>query len=93
VNAALGWPETAPLRVHPLHLIEPVDLLLVDLWRRCRGGEPGPFGGGGPGPLPEAGGVLDQAVCTMESLAVIEAAYQAVRPKPARRSGPPVDDK
>jgi hypothetical protein len=37
------------------------------------------------GHLPEAGGLLDQANCTMESLAIIEAAYQELRPRPGRK--------
>ena len=77
-----------------MHLLDDLDYLLVDLWQRCRGGSvtgeirgmaagaivSDPIGGH----LPESGGVLDQANCTMESLAVLEAAYQAIRPKPGQ---------
>lgn len=43
----------------------------------------GPIGGH----LPESGGVLDQANCTLESLAILEAAYQAIKPKPGDKGG------
>ena len=91
MSPALGFPDWAPLRVHPMHLIDEDDRLLVALWSQCRGGEvTGRIGGMAAGIivsgpigaiLPEAGGMLDQANCTMESLAVIEAAFQALKPK------------
>jgi hypothetical protein len=78
-----------------MHVIDREDELLLDLWQRCRGGNvTGQIGGMAAGiilsdpiggHLPEAGGVLDQANCTMESLAIIEAAYQALRPRPGRK--------
>lgn len=94
MNADLGFPPDAPLRIHPVHILDADDYALVDLWQACRGGEvsgqivgmAAGFIGSRPlgGHLPESGGVLDQAACTMASLAVIEAAYQAVRPRPGR---------
>jgi len=43
-------------------------LTLLRLWRARR-----------EGALPETGGALDQAACTMESLAVIDGAVAALR--------------
>lgn len=83
--------------MHPSYLLDEDDYLLVDLWSACRGGEvAGAIGGMAAGAigsapigghLPESGGVLDQVNCTMESLAVIEAAFQALKPKPGEKSG------
>jgi hypothetical protein len=74
-----------------MYLVDREDELLLNLWQRCRGGSvTGQIGGMAAGillsdpiggHLPEAGGVLDQANCTMESLAILEAAYQALRPR------------
>ncbi|MEO6434867.1 MAG: hypothetical protein ABIP55_03775 [Tepidisphaeraceae bacterium] len=75
-----------------MHVVDEEDRLLVTLWAQCRGGEvTGRIGGMAAGIivsgpigaiLPETGGMLDQVNCTMESLAVIEAAFQALKPKP-----------
>lgn len=98
MSDALGFPAEAPLRVHPAYLLDEEDFLLVDLWASCRGGEiTGTIGGMAAGAigsapiggrLPESGGVLDQVNCTMESLAVIEATFQALKPKPGEKGGP-----
>lgn len=81
--------------MHPVHILDEEDFLLVGLWQSCRGGTvTGRSGGMAPGMiasdpigghLPEAGGVLDQANCTMESLAVIETVHQALQIKPGER--------
>ena len=97
MNPELGFPAHAPLRVHPVHILDDEDFLLVDLWQACRGGEisglvsgmaagaivSGPIGGH----LPEPGGVLDQVNCVVEGLAVIESAFLAVKPKPGKNDG------
>ncbi len=63
----------AELVVHPLSVLDGEDLLLIELHRTRQGGM------GGEGPLPEAGGYLDQAACTMASLALMGAAQAALR--------------
>lgn len=78
--------------MHPAYILDEEDYLLVELWARCRGAEVNGMIGGmaagmiasGPiaGRLPESGGLLDQANCTLESLAILEAAYQVLKPKP-----------
>lgn len=49
------------------------------LWQAWRGGE---FGGG---PLPDPGGVNDQAAWLFDAFAVMERAWAALRPKPDPR--------
>ncbi|HSF93784.1 MAG TPA: hypothetical protein VLA52_02075 [Thermohalobaculum sp.] len=73
-----AWVGLAPagiaaLRVHPAHVIDDEDLLLLELWRA---GDGGLMGGG---PLPEAGGLLDQAAATLASLAVLGATAAKLR--------------
>lgn len=61
----IGWPE---LRVHPVHLLEPEDHLLLELLHSSSAGL------AGPGHLPGVGGVMDQAACTWASLGVMRRA-------------------
>lgn len=46
---------------------------MLRVWQWSRGGF------GGPGHLPESGGVLDQPVLMMDALAVMDAAYAKMR--------------
>ena len=67
----------AELSVHPRHLIDEDLGPMMTLWAAWRGGM-------GAGPLPEAGGLLNQAACTMASLAVALAADAALSRKTDR---------
>lgn len=60
---------------HPLAVLDAEHRVLLDLASAAGGGG---FGGGN---LPEAGGVLDQSVATMESVAIIRRTWQALRSK------------
>lgn len=60
--------------MHPLVLLDGDDLGLLEIWREWRGG------GFGRGPLPFAGGIAEQPACVMASLAIMEGAYQKLRP-------------
>lgn len=75
VLPALGYPEQAPLRVHPLHLVGDEDRLAWQLYCEWRGG------GMAAGALPEAGGTLDQACCTMASFAWLGHVERLLKPE------------
>ena len=62
-------------RIHPIHLIDAEAWLAWDLFGEYRGG------GMGGGHLPEAGGSLDQAACTMASFSILAGAVEILRPK------------
>ncbi len=74
----IGWPE---LRIHPLHLLDEEDFVLLQLWRASQGGL------SGPGPLPEAGGLLDQPACVMACFDVMSAAEAAIKKAVRREHG------
>ena len=73
-----GDPWTLPeigidvLRVNPRYLVEPDALAFLDVWFAYRGG------GMGRGPLPDAGGYLDQAAWTMDAFRICFAVASAV---------------
>lgn len=48
---------------------------MLELWQSWRAGG---FGGG---PLPFAGGAAEQPCCVMESLRIMEGAYQRLKPR------------
>lgn len=50
------------MRVHPLHLLEPEDLALFDLWRLYRRGH-----------LPHAGGAAEQPTYLLDAFALMDA--------------------
>ena len=56
------------LTVHPVHILDPDDYALLRLHAAHESGH-----------LPEAGGALDQAACTMDSLAAIGGTLAALR--------------
>lgn len=64
----------ADLRVHPKHLLDDVDYVLVELWRAWRGTEMG------RGPLPFAGGMAEQPSCVMAAFGVMEDAAHKLAP-------------
>lgn len=61
------------LRIHPRYLIDPSASLAVDLAIAQQGGG---FGGG---PLPQAGGWLDQAASTMHAILIVSNAMARIR--------------
>lgn len=71
-----GWslPEIgiALLRVHPSHLVGDEALLALQLWRLWQGG----LAGGGP--LPEAGGSLEQPSALIAAFQIMSAAEAAL---------------
>lgn len=62
----VGWPE---LTVHPLHIVDDEDLQLVRLWRQHDHGH---------GPLPSAGGSLDQSSSLMACFDILDAVETAL---------------
>lgn len=68
----IGWPG---LRVHPSHILDADDRVLVELYQMWRGG------GYASGPLPFAGGAADQPACVMAAFAVMAAAERALKPE------------
>ncbi|MGE0253478.1 MAG: hypothetical protein AB7H93_23625 [Vicinamibacterales bacterium] len=68
----------AVLRVHPSHLVDPEHLALVAAWFTHAGGGGGMLGAS-PGPLPCAGGALDQPAWVMDAFSVIGCAVTALR--------------
>lgn len=69
---SIGIPE---LRVHPAHLTDDADVLLIEMWRAFTGGL------GGRGPLPFAGGYADQPACVMAAFRILSNAEDALNPK------------
>lgn len=76
--SVIGIPE---LKVHPMHLVDDDDLLILEMYRAYRGGM------GATGPLPEAGGYSDQPAYLMAAFAILAAADAAFRKKRERSSG------
>jgi len=72
---ALGYDADNLLRVHPANLIDAECRLAWSLYKDYAGG------GLGAGHLPQAGGALDQACCTMAALAVIAQAVDLLKPE------------
>lgn len=77
-----GWvfPEIGlGLTAHPRHLVDEAAQALVKIWSMTRGGL------GGPGPLPAAGGALDQPAALIAALDHLSGLYEALKPKKERR--------
>lgn len=55
-------------------------MVLLQLWRAHRGS------GLAPGPLPDPGGLLDQAAWTMDAFRILDAAAETMKPQ---RDKPP----
>lgn len=85
------------LRIHPVHLLDDEDRLLLELWRAWRGppafAPVGVMGMGGGmikpvevgrlgGALPFAGGSAEQPSCVMDALLVMEAAASRLKATP-----------
>lgn len=60
--------------MHPQHLVDEGDRLVVELWSLWRGGDLG------RGPLPFAGGSAEQPAWIMDAFAICGAAAKALRP-------------
>jgi hypothetical protein len=58
--------------IHPIYLIDHDDRILIEMYLQGMGDE-------GSGILPEAGGMMDQAAVTMESLGVIKSTVARIR--------------
>jgi hypothetical protein len=74
----IGWDE---INVHPFHLLDEDDLLLLEMWRAWQGGM------AGPGPLPEPGGLMDQPACVIASFHIMSAAEVALKPSRPKDHG------
>ena len=61
--------------VHPINTLDADDMMLLQLWHAWRGGEMG------AGPLPCAGGMLDQPACVMAALGVMSMTEAKLKPK------------
>lgn len=72
--------------MHPAHLLDQEDRLVLDLWLAWRGGQVAAASLGGmmqariPGHLPFGGGVAEQPACLMAAFAVMDAAADLITP-------------
>lgn len=58
--------------MHPLHLLGPDEMAMIDLWSSWRAGD-------GAGHLPFAGGSAEQPACVMAAIAIMDGAWFALR--------------
>jgi hypothetical protein len=73
------WRKHAILRVHPSYLLEPEDLLILDLWLAWRRD-----GMGGAGYLPFAGGYAQQPSALMRALEAMTSCDGLIRDRRRR---------
>lgn len=71
---ALGYPAAAPLRVHPMHLVDAECQAVWRLYQEWRGG------GMAAGALPFRGGTAEQPAALMAAFAILAETEQMLKP-------------